>query len=133
MPTVFNFLGPLANPARPRHQVVGVSDTRMAEQMVRVLAANGAERALVVYGHDGLDELTTTRSSTVELGGGEVRTLTVDPADHGLGPGRARRPEGWRSRHQRRLSRRVLGGEAGHRPRHRRAQRRRRPRRRWPR
>jgi anthranilate phosphoribosyltransferase len=85
VPTVFNFLGPLANPARVRRQVTGVADGAMAERMVQVLAANGSERALVVYGHDGLDELTTTTTSTVhELIDGEVRTYDIDPADHGI-------------------------------------------------
>lgn len=56
VPTVFNYLGPLANPARPRRQVVGVSDPAMAEKMAGVLEDNGAIRAMVVYGHDGLDE-----------------------------------------------------------------------------
>ncbi len=87
VPTVFNFLGPLANPTRPRHQVVGVSDGRMALRMAGVLAANGATRALVVHGSDGLDELTTTGPSTVVWQeGGEARTLSVDPADLGLAP-----------------------------------------------
>src|SRR5205085_5154194 len=77
VPTVFNFLGPLANPARPRRQVVGVSDAKMAEKMLGVLAANGAERALVVFGHDGLDELTTTTTSTVvDYDAGETRVST---------------------------------------------------------
>lgn len=85
VPTVFNFLGPLANPARVRRQVTGVADGAMAERMVQVLAANGSERALVVYGHDGLDELTTTTTSTVhELVDGEVRTYDIDPADLGI-------------------------------------------------
>lgn len=85
VPTVFNFLGPLANPARVRRQVTGVADGAMAERMVQVLAANGSERALVVYGHDGLDELTTTTTSTVhELRDGEVRTYEIDPTDHGI-------------------------------------------------
>ncbi|MGN6694781.1 MAG: anthranilate phosphoribosyltransferase [Aquihabitans sp.] len=85
VPTVFNFLGPLANPARVRRQVTGVADGTMAERMVQVLAANGAERALVVYGHDGLDELTTTTTSTVhELRDGEVRTYDVDPAEFAI-------------------------------------------------
>ncbi|WP_426572545.1 anthranilate phosphoribosyltransferase [Aquihabitans sp. McL0605] len=85
VPTVFNFLGPLANPARVRRQVTGVADGAMAERMVQVLAANGSERALVVFGHDGLDELTTTTTSTVhELRDGEVRTYDIDPADHGI-------------------------------------------------
>jgi anthranilate phosphoribosyltransferase len=85
VPTVFNFLGPMANPARVRRQVVGVSDPAMAEMMIAVLQANGAERAWVVYGHDGLDELTTTTTSSVyELRDGEVRTHIVDPQALGL-------------------------------------------------
>ncbi len=85
VPTVFNFLGPLANPAGVRRQVVGVSDPRMASTMVGVLQGNGAERAMVVAGHDGLDELTTTTTSSVlELRDGEVRSYTVDPVDLGL-------------------------------------------------
>jgi len=85
--TVFNFLGPLANPARPPHQVVGVSDGRMATRMAGVLAANGAVRALVVHGSDGLDELTTTGPSTVVWHeGGESRTVEVDPASLGFAP-----------------------------------------------
>src|SRR4051794_3153688 len=58
--TVFNFLGPLANPARARRQALGVSDPAMAEKIIGVLSAAGAVRALVFYGHDGLDELSTT-------------------------------------------------------------------------
>lgn len=85
VPTVFNFLGPLANPARPRRQVVGVSDPAMAEKMLGVLEANGAVRALVVHGHDGLDELTVSTTSTVhDLSDGTVRTYVVDPAELGL-------------------------------------------------
>ena len=85
--TVFNFLGPLANPTRPRRQVVGVSDGRMAARMAGVLAANGAVRALVVHGSDGLDELTTTGPSTVVWQeDGEARVLTVDPLALGFAP-----------------------------------------------
>jgi anthranilate phosphoribosyltransferase len=86
IPTVFNFLGPLANPARVRRQVVGVGDKRMAEKMAGVLRSRGSERALVVFGHDGLDEITTTTTSTVvELGeDGELRRYELDPAAHGL-------------------------------------------------
>jgi anthranilate phosphoribosyltransferase len=65
VPTAFNFLGPLANPARVRRQVVGVGDPAMAPKMARVLAAGGATRALVVHGADGLDELSTTGPSFV--------------------------------------------------------------------
>jgi anthranilate phosphoribosyltransferase len=85
VPTTFNFLGPLANPAGVTRQVLGVSDPQMATRMIGVLQARGADRALVVYGHDGLDELTTTTTSTVhELRDGEVRTYAVDPADLGI-------------------------------------------------
>ena len=82
VPTTFNFLGPLANPARVRRQAVGVADPAMAERVVAVLQANGAEHAWVFYGDDGLDELTTTTTSTVyELRDGDVRRFTLDPAD----------------------------------------------------
>jgi anthranilate phosphoribosyltransferase len=85
VPTVFNFLGPLANPAGARRQVVGVADPTMAERMARVLAARGSERALVVHGDDGLDELTTTTTSTiVEVVDGEFRRTTVDPTALGI-------------------------------------------------
>src|SRR5919197_3596890 len=60
VPTVFNFLGPLTNPAGVRRQVVGVGDPPMAELMIGALAELGSEHALVFHGHDGLDELTTT-------------------------------------------------------------------------
>ena len=92
--TVFNFLGPLANPARARLQVVGVSDPAMADKMLGVLVANGCQRAMVVHGADGLDELSTTGPSTVlDVGAdAEVRRYTVDPTDLGLARGLARRP-----------------------------------------
>ena len=83
--TTFNFLGPLANPAGVRRQAVGVSDPAMAERMIGTLVALGAERALVFFGHDGLDELTTTTTSTVyELSDGLVRSYELDPATLGI-------------------------------------------------
>jgi len=85
VPTVFNVLGPMSNPARVRRQVIGVADEAVADRMVRVLAADGSERALVVHGHDGLDELTTTTTSTVhELRDGDVRRYDIDPAAYGI-------------------------------------------------
>src|SRR5207302_10104286 len=62
IPTVFNFLGPLTNPAHPSAQVVGVADPRMQPVLAGVLAARGT-RAFVVRGSDGLDEITTTGPS----------------------------------------------------------------------
>ncbi|CAN5845044.1 anthranilate phosphoribosyltransferase [soil metagenome] len=114
VPTVFNFLGPMANPARVRRQVLGVSEASMAERMVRVLEAGGTERALVVYGHDGLDELTTTTTSTVlELRDGTVRTYVVDPVELEMTPAAGRDLLGGDAATNAGLTRRVLDGESG--------------------
>ena len=114
VPTVFNFLGPMANPARARRQVLGVSDPAMAEKVVGVLEANGAEHALVVYGHDGLDELTLTTTSTVlELRDGNVRTYVVDPVALGLEPVDGAALRGDDAVTNADLARRVLDGERG--------------------
>lgn len=114
VPTVFNFLGPLANPARPGRQVVGVASPPMAERMARVLAANGVRRAMVVYGHDGLDELTTTTTSTVvEVTDGAVVTATVDPADLGLAPATVGDLRGGDASVNAEAVRRLLDGEGG--------------------
>lgn len=114
VPTTFNFLGPLANPAGVRRQVVGVSDPAMAQRVVETLAELGAERAMVFYGHDGLDELTTTTTSTVrELVDGRIDRYTIDPTDVGLA--RARREDllGGDATTNARTVRSVLGGEPG--------------------
>ena len=115
VPTVFNFLGPLANPARVRRQVLGVSDARMAEKMAGVLRARGSERALVVFGHDGLDELTTTTTSTVvELGeDGELRRYELDPAAHGISRADPAALRGGDAAANVAATRAVLAGEPG--------------------
>jgi anthranilate phosphoribosyltransferase len=114
VPTVFNFLGPLANPAGVRRQLIGVSDPAMAERMLHVLAARGSERVLVVHGHDGLDELTTTTTSTVlDLDDGEVRSYEVDPAALGLATVEPAALRGGDATRNAELARRVLDGEAG--------------------
>lgn len=114
VPTVFNILGPLANPARVRRQVTGVADPSMAERMVQVLQANGTEVALVVHGHDGLDELTTTTTSTVhELRDGHIRTYVVDPRPLGLAAATIEDLRGADPDTNAELARLVLGGEAG--------------------
>jgi anthranilate phosphoribosyltransferase len=84
VPTVFNFLGPVANPARPRAQAVGVADPRMGSVLAGVLAGRGSS-ALVFHGDDGLDELTTTGPSTVWLvHEGNVQRARFDPAEIGI-------------------------------------------------
>src|SRR5204862_190797 len=119
VPTVFNFLGPLANPARVRRQVVGVGDKRMAEKMARVLRARGSERALVVFGHDGLDELTTTTTSTVvELcEDGELKRYELDPAAYGISRADPAALRGGDAAANVAATRAVLSGEPGP-PRH---------------
>lgn len=79
VPTTFNFLGPLANPARPAAQAVGMADPRVAELVAGVFAARGTQ-GLVFHGGDGLDELTTTTTSTVWLiNSGRVERQEFDP------------------------------------------------------
>lgn len=87
LPTVFNFLGPLTNPAQPRATAVGVADARMAALIAGVFARRGT-RALVFRGADGLDELAATGPVQVwEVVGDEVVLHTIDPvADLGLTP-----------------------------------------------
>ena len=85
VPTAFNFLGPLTNPARPSALAVGVADPRMGPVLAGVLAGRG-NSALVFHGDDGLDELTTTGPSAVwVVHGGTVSEVALDPADLGLG------------------------------------------------
>lgn len=85
VPTVFNFLGPLSNPAGVRRLAVGVSDGRMAERMIRVLREAGAVRALVFHGRDGLDELSLAGPSVVwSLRDGEIARSLLEPSDAGL-------------------------------------------------
>jgi anthranilate phosphoribosyltransferase len=115
VPTVFNFLGPLANPARAGLQVVGVSDPAMADKMLGVLLANGSKRAMVVHGADGLDELSTTGPSTVLEAGaaGEVRRYTVDPAELGLAPSSLEELRGGDAAANAEVVRAVLAGTRG--------------------
>jgi anthranilate phosphoribosyltransferase len=85
VPTTFNMLGPLSNPARPQAQAVGVADRRMAPVIAGVLARRGIS-AVVFRGDDGLDELTVTGTSTVwTVHGGAVVEETFDPASVGIG------------------------------------------------
>ncbi|HEY6531626.1 MAG TPA: anthranilate phosphoribosyltransferase [Acidimicrobiales bacterium] len=114
VPTVFNFLGPLSNPAGVQRQVIGVSDIRVAPTVVGVLARRGAPRAMVVTGHDGIDELTTTGPSTIhELRDGEVATRTFDPAEVGISVVDPEFVAGGDPDANAAITYRVLGGEPG--------------------
>lgn len=99
IPTVFNVLGPLANPAGARRYALGVANQDMAHRMIGVLAALGAESAFVVHGEDGLDEVTTTGPTYIlRLRDGEVTHAEFTPEDFGVE--RARRED-------------LLGGDVG--------------------
>jgi anthranilate phosphoribosyltransferase len=114
VPTAFNLLGPMANPARPRFQLVGVGDGRVAERLARVLGSAGSERAWVVHGHDGLDELSTVaRSTVVEWRGGGVRTFEVDPAALGLDEACTEDLRGGDAAANAQVAHDVLGGARG--------------------
>ena len=114
VPTTFNFLGPLANPARVTRQCVGVSDARMAERVLEVLIANGAIRAMVFCGDDGLDELTTTTTSQVfELRDGSVSSYQFDPSTVGLARASHAALMGGDAAHNAAAVHAVLNGEMG--------------------
>ena len=84
VPTTFNFLGPLANPAQPIATSLGVANASIAPLIASVMAARG-RTALVFRGEDGLDELTTTGTSQIwQVSGGEVREFTLDPSELGI-------------------------------------------------
>jgi len=86
IPTVFNLLGPMANPGRVKRQLIGVANPGVAERMLASLRLHGSHRAWVVHGN-GLDELSTTGPSTVlALDDDTVRSFTVDPVALGLAP-----------------------------------------------
>jgi len=111
--TPFNFLGPLANPARPAAQAVGIANQRMAALVAGVLARRGT-RGLVFHGDDGLDELTTTTTSDIWLiADREVQETTLDPSELGFARASTHDLVGGDATHNAAAVRRVLGGETG--------------------
>lgn len=114
VPTVFNFLGPLANPARARAQAIGVSDSRMAGVMIGVLQRLGAHHAFVYYGEDGLDELTTTGPSYIyRLRNGEVTHAEFTPEDFGVPRASPGDLLGGDADENAAIVRSILGGDTG--------------------
>jgi anthranilate phosphoribosyltransferase len=112
--TIFNFLGPLTNPAGATRQVVGVSDPRFLETIAGALARLGAAKALVVSSDDGLDEMSTSGTTrVVEVDGADLRRYEIAPEDVGLP--RAAYPDvaGGTPEHNADVAREVLAGTPG--------------------
>jgi anthranilate phosphoribosyltransferase len=113
VPTAFNFLGPLTNPARPSASAVGCADPRMAPVMATVLAERGGT-ALVFRGDDGLDELTTTTTSRVWVAAeGRVAETVLDPTLLGIVPAQPSALRGADAAHNADVTRLLLAGERG--------------------
>ncbi|MFJ8860131.1 anthranilate phosphoribosyltransferase [Streptomyces sp. NPDC102451] len=111
--TVFNALGPLANPASPAATAIGVADARLAPLLARVLARRGTE-GFVFRGDDGLDELSVTTASTVwTVTDGRVRCEALDPRDLGLALAPAGALRGGDRAHNARVFHEVLAGAGG--------------------
>lgn len=114
VPTVFNVLGPLANPARARRQAIGVSDPRMAERMIGVLQSMDSEYAFVFYGEDGLDELTTAGTSFIyRLREGEVTHAEFTPDDFGVPTADRAELLGGTAAENAAITKAILAGERG--------------------
>lgn len=113
VPTAFNFIGPLTNPAQPGRYALGCSDPRMAPIMAGVLAGRG-DSALVFRGDEGLDELSTTTTSQVwEVRDGEVTRHAFDPSEVGLAPATLEDLRGGDPAHNAEVVRAVLAGARG--------------------
>jgi anthranilate phosphoribosyltransferase len=113
VPTAFNFLGPLSNPARPRAGAIGCADPRMAPVMAQVYAERG-DSVLLMRGDDGLDEFTTATTTTLHIvRGGTVTQVTVDSADLGLPRALLSDLRGGDASVNADVARRLLAGEPG--------------------
>jgi anthranilate phosphoribosyltransferase len=112
--TIFNVLGPLTNPAFARRQVLGVYNERLTEIVALVLAALGAEHALVVHSRDGLDEISVSAPTRVcEVRDGQVRSYEIEPEEIGVRRHSLEQLAGGDSRRNAEIARAVLNGENG--------------------
>jgi anthranilate phosphoribosyltransferase len=113
IPTVFNILGPLTNPAQPTSALVGCAHERLAPVVAEVLASRGFS-VLVVRGNDGLDEITTTTTTKAWVAsGGKVREDVIDPAELGVAPAAPDALAGGDAADNAKVLRALLAGDAG--------------------
>jgi anthranilate phosphoribosyltransferase len=112
--TIFNFLGPLTNPAGATRQVIGVSDAAFLDTIAGALAKLGARKALVVSSADGLDEMSTSGTTrVVEVDGPQVHSYEVSPEDVGLPRARPEELAGGTPEDNAETTRRIFAGEPG--------------------
>jgi anthranilate phosphoribosyltransferase len=112
--TIFNFLGPLTNPAGARRQLIGVSDPSYLETIAGALAQLGAAKALVVSSADGLDEMSTSGTTrVVEVDGGDLSSYEVSPEDVGLARADGAALAGGHPEDNARTARAIFAGERG--------------------
>ena len=112
--TIFNLLGPLSNPASVKRQMIGTFSKQWVEPMAKVLKNLGSETVWVVHGSDGLDEITTTGSTSVAaLEKGAIRTFEIAPEDIGLARGKPEALRGGDAEHNAKALLDVLKGKAG--------------------
>jgi anthranilate phosphoribosyltransferase len=110
--TIFNMLGPLTNPAGARRQLIGVSDPSFLERMAGALARLGVDRALVVAGEDGLDEVSAAApTQVVEVNGEELSRYVLDPREAGIDPEHVREAPGGTPEQNAEVTRAILAGE----------------------
>lgn len=112
--TIFNILGPLANPAGANMQLLGVYDENLVEPLARVLSNLGVKRAMVVHGHDGLDEITLTGTSTVcEVADGGLNSYFITPEQFGLQRCKPSDLTGGGPAENAEIARNILSGKGG--------------------
>ena len=112
--TVFNILGPITNPAGAKGQILGVFDENLPEVIASVLQNLGSERAMVVHGADGLDEITTTTQTKVsELNDNHIRNYYINPEDYGIKLASCSDLLGGDASANAEIARLVLSGETG--------------------
>ena len=110
--TVFNILGPLTNPVRPKRQLLGVYDESLVEPLAHVLSSLGVEKGMVVFGREKLDEISAVGPTMVcEFGNGEYKTYDIKPEDFGLESGTKEDLVGGEPEENAAITRAILSGE----------------------
>lgn len=112
--TVFNILGPLANPSRAKKMMVGVYDPKLTEQIATVMSRLGVERAFVVSGRDHMDEISTTSATVIsEIRDGKVETFEVEPEEFGFARVSLQELKGGEGEENAKITRAILAGAKG--------------------